>query len=303
MPVATAVGLVLHFRTPAQTIACLHSLAEEGVQRIVVVDNSEDNGRSVACMGEALDVLQQAGTDIKVLTPDVNLGFARGVHEGVSDIVAQGGAHVLLINSDARLRPGALRQMLQALRDSAVIAPRVTSAQGAADRTPIVYYFKLAALYLRRPYFGSVRYPSGTCLLIRQDILAGDLFDLDFFFYGEDVKLGFDLARRGIRFSECVSATVVHDGSASAKNGSMFYEYHMNRAHWLLARKLARNPFEHIVFVCVRCITLPLRATIRCARFRSFVPWIGLCAASVDVLRGRGRSFTPRADGVELSAT
>jgi hypothetical protein len=73
----------------------------------------------------------------------------------------------------------------------------------------------------------------------------------------------------------------------------MFYEYHINRSHWLLARKLARNPLERFVFVAARCITLPLRALIRSLRFRSLMAWRGLFAATADVLRGRCQSFTP----------
>ncbi|OZB61409.1 MAG: hypothetical protein B7X31_10755, partial [Thiomonas sp. 13-66-29] len=137
--------------------------------------------------------------------------------------------------------------------------------------------------------------PSGCCLLIRADQVRPDLFDKDFFFYGEDVMLGFDLARRGVSVAECKEATVIHAGSASAKNGSMFYEYHMVRAHWLLARKLARNGFERNLFVAARCVTMPLRACVRSVRGRSLTPWRGLFAATADVLRGRCRSFTPPA--------
>ena len=110
--------------------------------------------------------------------------------------------------------------------------------------------------------------------------------------------LGFTLARRGVKMAECAEATAIHAGSASAKNGSMFYEYHMARAHWLLASKLANNGFERRLFILGRCLSLPLRAFVRSVRGRTLMPWRGLFAATADVLRERCRSFTPPASRV-----
>lgn len=287
------IGLVLHFRTPERTLSCLRSLMEEGVRRVVIVDNSQDDGRSLASMHEGLERLRDLGVDATLVTPTKNLGFAAGVHRGLASIGQAAGKHALLINSDARLEPGALRRMLPRLQDAGVIAPYAKSSEAAEPVSPIVFYHPMLALYLKNPRRYTVTYPSGTCLLVRNDCVHPDLFDREFFFYGEDVMLGSALARRGVSFSECQDAFVIHAGSASARNGSMFYEYHMNRAHWLLARKLARHTAERLMFVFARCLMLPLRALVRSLRFRSLTPWRGLCAATGDVLRGRFRSFTP----------
>ena len=287
------IGLVLHFRTPVRTLSCLRSLMEEGVRRVVIVDNSQDGGRSLASMHEGLEHLRDLGMDATLATPTENLGFAAGVHRGLASIRQAAGKHTLLINSDARLEPGALRRMLPRLQDAGIIAPYAKSGDAAEPASPIVFYHPLLALYLQNPQRCTIAYPSGTCLLVRNDCVHPDLFDRDFFFYGEDVILGFALARSRVSFFGCQDAVVIHAGSASARNGSMFYEYHMNRAHWLLARKLAKNRFETAAFLAARCVTLPLRATIRCMRFRSLAAWKGLLAATFDVVRGRCRSFTP----------
>lgn len=289
-------GLVLHFRTPERTLACLRSLLAEGVSCVVIVDNSEDAGRSLGLMRDGLADLRLHGLEIKLVEPGTNLGFAAGVREGLLHIghgVVEG---VLLINSDARLVAGSLQLMLQELETVGVVAPHAKVDEGARAVSPVVFYHRLAALYLRKPCRYTVAYPSGACLLLRNDALCPDLFDPDFFFYGEDVELGHDLTWRGVRFVACEGAFVLHAGSASAGNGSMFYEYHINRAHWLLARKLAVNGGERVLFVVARCITLPLRALVRSLRFRSMVPWKGLVAATFDVISGRCRTVTPPAE-------
>jgi GT2 family glycosyltransferase len=290
------VGLVLHFRTPERTLACLHSLADEGIGKALLVDNSEDEGRSVNEMVAGLAQLETAGLQVDVLQPQRNLGFGTGVSMGIRHLLRTQQPHLLLINSDALLERGALVNMLELLPLHGVIVPRLAHRTEQQGCSAFMHYQRLTALLsLQAPRDGSVAIPSGCCLLIRQDQVRPDLFDTDFFFYGEDIMLGFDLARRGVRVAECVEATVIHAGSASAKNGSMFYEYHMVRAHWLLARKLARNGAEQALFVAARCLTLPLRACVRSVRGRSLTPWRGLFAATADVIRGRCRSFTPPA--------
>ncbi len=289
---APVTGLVLHFRTPEKTLACLRSLQQEGIQHAIVVDNSEDAGQSIASMWSALEALQNTGFRVEVLNPKRNLGFAAGVNAGLAHIAANLRSHVLLINSDARLATGALHHMRTALKIAPIVAPKI--AQGSQTPTsPFAYYDRLLGLITTTPKMTPLRHASGCCLLLHADQVRQPLFDQDFFFYGEDAMLGFTTEQRNIVVQECVQAIALHATSSSAKNGSLFYEYHMNRAHWLLARKLARNSVEEFFFIAARCLTLPLRALVRSLRFRSLVAWQGFFVATVDVLCSRCRSLTP----------
>lgn len=287
-------GLVLHFRTPEKTLACLQSLRQEGIRKTIVVDNSEDNGQSIVAMQNDLEELHKAGFDTKVLHPGRNLGFAAGVNMGLAHIAASQANHVLLINSDARLTAGALAHMRHALQTVAIVAPYIVQGN-EAPTSPFAYYDRLLGLITRKPQVMPVRYASGCCLLIHATQTHAPLFDETFFFYGEDVMLGSSTVKNHIAEQACPQASASHTTSSSAKNGSLFYEYHMNRSHWLLAQKLARNRLELYAFIATRCFTLPLRALIRSLRFRSLVAWKGLLVATFDVLRGRCRSFTPPA--------
>lgn len=290
------VALVLHFRTPQATLACLGALRAEGVLRAVVVDNSEDGGRSVATMASGVASLEAAGLAIEWLSPGRNLGFAAGVNLGLRHIRLQRRCPVLLINSDARLAEGSMQKLMVGLRDVELVVPTVIEESPQHNRRSLMgYYHRAFALYLRRAHVGAVEYPSGCCLLVGADVDPVGLFDEDFFFYGEDVMLGINLARRGLRAAWAQDALAVHATSTSARNGSLFYEYHMVRGHWLLARKLARNRLQWVVFLLARCCLLPARALLRSVRWQSFRPWLGLWMATVDVMRARCRDLTPKA--------
>lgn len=286
-------GLVLHFRTPETTLACLQSLADEGIRNVVLVDNSEDSGRSIGLMEQGLSSLKEAGVRISVLSPPNNLGFAGGVARGLKHILSSERGHVLLLNSDAKLCSDSVSLMISELKYSPFVIPMVCAESRQMPASLFAYYHPLLALILRRHWPGSSRHPSGCCLMIREDAVRSDLFDQDFFFYGEDAMLGFILERQKIEVREARSALIVHAGSMSSKNGSIFYEYHLNRSHWLLARKTARNSTQYLVYICARCLTLPLRALVRCIRLRSIVPIIGLIYATSDVISGRFRKFIP----------
>lgn len=285
-------ALVLHFRTPLKTLACLHSLQQEGINTAIVVDNSEDDGQSIADMQGGLRELQDAGFDTGILEPGCNLGFAAGVNLGLKHIASQQRSHVLLINSDARLVTGSLAHMLIALNTAPIIAPLI--AQG--DQLPtsaFSYYDRLLGLITSTPKIMPLRYASGCCLLIHADQTESPLFDEDFFFYGEDVMLGYTTQHKESPEHECVLASALHATSSSSKNGSLFYEYHINRSHWLLAKKLSSNRMEFFSFIAARCITLPLRALVRSLRFGTLTAFKGLILATSDILIGRCRSLTP----------
>lgn len=289
------VGVVLHFRTAARTLACLRSLVAEGSRTIVLVDNSEDGGASLSAMREELACLRAQGVRVEVLTPAQNLGFAKGVNTGLACAMDCGAKAILLINSDASFEQGSLANLLGGIEDAEISLPRVRSTRDSPTTGLFGFYQSATAILAHEMRLGCVQYPSGCCLLLRAEIAQPPFLDEDFFFYGEDVMLGRVAMSRGLHIVECPQAVVVHAGSGSAKNGSMFYEYHINRGHWLLARKLASNRFQAFVYVACRCLALPARTLVRSVRLRSLTPWRGLLVATFDVMKGRCRSFTPPA--------
>lgn len=284
------VAVVLDYRTPDKTLACLRTLAHEGVRRIVLVENSEDGGASLRAMQPGLEELRTRGLAIDVLDEGRNLGFAAGVNRALSHVRRLGVADVLLINSDARMKPGALEAMTAALGSGAdMVVPMLVSTEGE-KRKPVAYYQKRSAIMARRRLPGSLAYATGACMLLSRTVAEPGLLDEDFFFYGEDVMLSARLLAHGRRWLVEESAEVIHEGSGSARNGSLFYEYHINRAHLLLAGKLSPGrtgrPLEVVAILLSRAI-------VRSFRFRSRIPIKGLRMALDKRSDGRPARFTP----------
>ena len=290
---APTVGLILHFRHHAHTAACLAALQADGVDRAVLVDNSEDDGASLSLLHPALATLAAQGMDVAICEPGRNLGFSAGVNRGLAEIRKRFGAVcVLLINNDARLRPGghsALRGAIEQGNELAGAAQQSSAGETIAS----AFYHPSTGLLLSQPGPGTYEILSGCCMLLAPRLATPPLFDEDFFFYGDDAELGWRLKQRGIPQAMVPTALVEHETSTGSRNGSMFYEYHMARAHWLLAGKVAGNRAQHAVYLVGRALFLPMRALLRAVRQRTLVPVRALFAASWDVALGRRRSLTP----------
>lgn len=96
----------------------------------------------------------------------------------------------------------------------------------------------------------------------------------------------------GCRSVVAETARAVHEGSGSSRNGSLFYEYHINRGHLLLARKLPKSAAGRFMSVLGRCGFLPLRALARVLRSGESVPLHGLSRAWISVAKGEVESLT-----------
>ncbi|MEB3329580.1 MAG: glycosyltransferase [Candidatus Sericytochromatia bacterium] len=113
MTVAAArVGVVvLNWRGEAETRRCLAALARQvgGPLDVLVVDNG--SGRDEA---ERLQALAPT------LALAENRGFAGGMNAGAAALLARGCSHLLLLNNDCELAPGAIAALLSAGADVAV---------------------------------------------------------------------------------------------------------------------------------------------------------------------------------------
>jgi N-acetylglucosaminyl-diphospho-decaprenol L-rhamnosyltransferase len=289
---AGVAAVVLNFRTPEKTVACLRSLVEEGITRIVLVENSEDAGASLSAMREGLAILRDDGATIDVLDQGRNLGFAAGVNHALGHVMLQSPTDVLLINSDARLVRGCVRALRATLASGAdVAAPMLVSGDGCVH-SPLSHYQRHVGLLTRRRLPGSLPFITGACMLLSERIIVSDLFDEDFFFYGEDVMLAEELRLAGKTSVVVESGRVFHEGAGSARNGSLFYEYHVNRAHFSLARKLVTSEGSRAIALIGRCLFLPARAIFRSLRAGTSFALQGVCMAWMDVANDRMRSLT-----------
>jgi N-acetylglucosaminyl-diphospho-decaprenol L-rhamnosyltransferase len=210
---------------------------------------------------------------VRLLATDQNLGFTRGNNRALR--IARG-RHLLLLNPDAVVRPGALDAMvdfLDAHPDVGVVGPQLRFPDGTlqpsrhrfpgrltafVDGTVLQRWLGqgrlLAAFYARDrgdDELQDVDWLRGACLMLRREAAAAvGLFDEQFFMYSEEVDLCRRVRAAGWRVVYLPSAVVVHhEGQSSQRNPAgrdihfhdsrvRYYAKHFGR-HWALALRLA----------------------------------------------------------------
>ena len=269
--------------------ACLDSLAAEGVERVLVVDNGSDDGTS--------DLLADRA-DVEVLRLPENLGFAGGAARGLEAL--QDADLVLLVNDDAQVLPGAVQALVAAAAEpgnervaaftAQVLLPadehgvqRVNSTgnvlladgRGAdrdwlafpeeASREPDVFGFCGAAALLRREALDDV-----------------GSFEPGFFLYYEDTDLSWRMRLRGWQIRYVGEAHVLHEHAQSSGVGSpvfLFYNWRnqllcltRNAPAWLVLREVLRT--------LVKCVLAPAvsrdTAAVRRAALAGYVRMLPL---------------------------
>lgn len=277
-------AVILNYRKADITCRCIESLAGQ-IGTAVVVDNSEDDSEYEKLSGRLLEKSTSANgfPHIKLIKNRRNLGFGAGVNCAIEYLKQQSSFNaVLIINNDCLVPPGTVKLLLGALENhkgNAIVAP----GRLGDDSHPVrLWYHRLTGILTRRKIPGSIPYLTGTCLLVPYRFTCSQLFDTDFFMYGEDVEFSWRMMRGNIPLVTVKDAFIHHIGSASAPHGYFFYEYHVNRGHLLLARKLARSRGQFALYFTGHLLTLTLRALVRTMRYSSLAPFSAFVRAVSD---------------------
>src|SRR5688500_15920321 len=121
--------VILNYRTPDLTLACLASLEPQLDERtrVIVVDNASGDGSA-----ERIEHgIATRGLHAEVLRSPINGGFAAGMNLGIS--AAPDARAYLLLNSDTILRPDALAKLREAMHthpEAGIIGPALLDEHG-----------------------------------------------------------------------------------------------------------------------------------------------------------------------------
>lgn len=235
--------IIVNYRTPDVTIACLRSLATEVSQipgaGVVVVDNGSQDD-SVARITALIDG-EGWSEWARALPLAQNGGFAFGNNRGME--CSPRARYYLLLNSDTLVSSGALLHSIAVLENDARIGAMSCrllnedgSVQNVARRFPsplrrlvgtLGLTWKVPRLFAwadlddpswnRSTTSRDVDWLGGAFLLLRGDVIRriGGL-DEDFFFYGEDIALCHAVWRTGSRCRYDPGASIVHYGGTSS---------------------------------------------------------------------------------------
>jgi N-acetylglucosaminyl-diphospho-decaprenol L-rhamnosyltransferase len=231
--------LVVTYNAPEWIAQCLDSLTGEARPRasfeVIAYDNASGE--------ETRQLLRERAASTPELrvhfSPD-NLGFAAGVNRAAETAE---GRHVLLVNPDAVIRPGAVDALLAFLAEDptrGIVGGRVLYPDGTVSLTScfaeptlwswFCYATGLSTAFKRSPVFDpeslgrwdrdSVRdvdIISGAFLMASTETwrsLGG--FDEKFFMYGEDADLNRRAVDAGFHPAVTPEAVVVHAGGKSS---------------------------------------------------------------------------------------
>jgi GT2 family glycosyltransferase len=246
----------VHWGDAADTLACLGSVAASGLpaRPLLVVDNGTGALTDAA--------VQAAAPGAQLVVAPLNLGFAGGSNLAIRRALEAGAEHVLLLNNDATLEPGALGELVRVARSAPRIAAVGAKVLSAADPGTlwaawgrVTWRAALVELVGQGepdgPRFGEVRdadWVSGCAMLLAREALETiGLLDEEFFAYHEDVDWCTTARARGFRIVFAPAARVRHRGSGSlggrgpanpvrylsARNTILYARKHARAADWL----------------------------------------------------------------------
>lgn len=286
--------LIVSWNTQDATSRCLDALRanaeRDGVSyEAIIVENGSCDGSRQAL---------EARSNIRLIVNDANRGFAAAVNQAYS---AARGDYLLLLNSDAELRPRALRELLGFLQRHPEVAgvgpaylnpdgsvqhhhyrlPSFAALVGSVSNLRRVRLFRRALRVYRmlNEDFScprAVEQPSASCLLLRRSALPpGRLLDESFPIYFNDVVLARRLATRGLQLWMTPNAVVVHALGASTRLlGVSLRRQHL--ASLLSYAALSQGPYRTFALKLLILAEAGLRHLFR----RSAVmPWSDLKAA------------------------
>ncbi|MEE4120268.1 MAG: glycosyltransferase family 2 protein [Paracoccaceae bacterium] len=234
MPTVTV--SIINYRTGALTIACLESvLAElsggEGRPPIdgnaVVVDNASGDGSAEAI---ARWLEERPGAPVTLVRSPVNAGFSGGHNQAIARSASE---FVVILNSDAELRPGCLHALLAvavANPGAGLVSARLEGPDGTPQTscfrslTPMSEVIRGAATggvtrLLARwavplgpdPDPHSIEWTAFACVLLRREMIdAIGPMDEGFFLYFEDVEYCRRARRAGWQVRHAPQARAVH---------------------------------------------------------------------------------------------
>jgi N-acetylglucosaminyl-diphospho-decaprenol L-rhamnosyltransferase len=272
---ARASVLIVSYNTRDMLMRAIASAEREPDVETIVVDN--------ASRDRSADAVAEQFPSVRLIRSSSNLGFAAGTNRAAR--LARG-SHLLLLNPDAALTPGAVNVLLETLDRlpaAAAVSPALAyddgRPQSAAFRFPglsqlLLDLFPVPRLTesalngrVRARALAAIDHPLGACMLIRRAAWdqVGPL-DEGYFMYLEEVDWCRRARGRGWQIWYQPAASVIHHAGAATRqqHDAMFVQLWRSRLRYY---QRFHGPFyNRVVRALVR---LGMRANVRRAPDRA----------------------------------
>lgn len=253
--------IILNWNGLKDTEECLQSL-----QRVVypnyevlVVDNGSKGD-------DAKILTQKYGNYISIIQNKANLGFAAGNNVALEKVLAEKKSkYVLLLNNDTIVDPELLSKLVKSAEYDdkiGIVGPAIYYY----DKPTEIHSLGGVVNYHNSHFVGRSRrgekydpqqelhYYSGCCMLIRGSVLDEvGLFDPIYFYYNEDIDLGYRICQAGYKIIANPQAKIWHKEGESVGGNirnhfTAFYEERNRlifvKKHWGLLGQIAFVPLH-----------------------------------------------------------
>jgi GT2 family glycosyltransferase len=254
-------ALIVSFNTCQLTLEAVGSVVGQPDVQTIVVDNASRDGSTARIAAQF--------PSVRLLRSDTNLGFAGGVNRATT---YADGAALLVLNSDARLEPGALERLcdlLDRVPRAGLVAPALYYPDGrpqpAAFTFPGLVQIGLdlypvdrlmdsrlnGRVHATRPT--RVDHPLGACMLIRR-AAWDDVGPLDegYFMYLEEIDWCRRAHARGWEVWHHPGARAIHHGGSSTHQQpeAMFRQLWLARLRYY--QRFSGPTYNRLVHALVR---------------------------------------------------
>lgn len=247
--------VILNWNLKEETAECVNSVLRSDYSpfRVLIVDNGSTDG--------SVEFFRSEFPDLEIIANQENLGCAAGNDVGIEHALCRDADYVLLLNNDAIIDRGSLREMVavgESEIEIGILAPLILRHNnqdkiwylGHREHRLLPIPRGLTKGQVNKCQFASaiiVDYVSGCAMLVKRGVFEGiGLLDPTYFMYYEDADFCRRARTAGFKIAVVPSAKAWHKVSLSArkagassrylraKNRVRFYRQHRHGPHPLL---------------------------------------------------------------------
>lgn len=260
---------------------CLHSLAEEPAQVIVVDNGSADGSR---------ELVQKKFPQVRLICLDRNYGFCKAVNAGIA---ASKTAYVILLNNDTEAEAGFVRALEKPLEEDGRVFSG--SAQMRSLHRPELlddggdYYCALGWAFALGKDKPAKEYQTGrqifaacggACIYRKAVLEEIGCLDENHFAYLEDIDLGYRARINGYRNLYIPEAVIYHAGSGAS--GSRYNKFKVD---------LTSKNSVYLIYKNMPILQVLLNLPFLCAGFAVKTLFFIKKGLGRDYIKGLARGF------------
>lgn len=239
---------------------CLQSLYQSSIadqMEVIVVDNNSTDG--------SVRMIRNLYPDVKLIENPDNKGFSKANNQGIQLATSD---HILILNPDTVVQENTIASCLRKLNSSSDIgAVCVKMYDGSGNYlpeskrgfpTPARSLFKMlgmSTLFSKSSFFNGyyqghldpekdhrIEVLTGAFALLKKEALeATGGLDEDYFMYGEDIELSYQLDRKGYSILYNADTSIIHFKGESTNKAGIRYLKNFYGAMGIYARKRGKQ--------------------------------------------------------------